>query len=189
MPRNDSYNQAVPYPVLGDAADIEAAMQALVNGIVPKPVPGMITYLVAEDRWEGRQADGTWLLLSDGPWTPITYANGHSALSGSPGWRKKAGGGIELRGIVKANDGKLNDSGDVLKFGAIPSAVAPGALRHFPIVTNRTTINGISRMSGRLSVYTNGDLMYYVENGGGQGTATAPGWFSLDGIQFSPSGD
>ncbi|MFB7114048.1 hypothetical protein [Streptomyces sp. NPDC056291] len=209
MPKSDSYSQGVQYPVLGDAPDIEVQLQTLVNGFVPrlvmrfadanaraaaltgttKPVPGMITYLVAEDRWEGRQADNTWLLLSDGPWTPLTYSNGHGARAGSPGWRKKAGGGIELRGLIQSNGGKLNDGSEVIKFGAIPAAVAPGAIRHYIVPTNRTTTSGLTRMTARVQIGTAGDLTYFAESGAGQGTVASPGWFALDGIQFSPAGD
>jgi len=154
-----------------------------------KPVPGMITYLIAEDRWEGRQANGTWLLLSDGPWSPLSYSNGHSAQGGSPGWRKKAGGGIELRGLVKRNTGKLNDSNEAMKFGAIPAAVAPATSRFFLVGTARITVGGVTRMTARVEVKSNGDLVYFAENEGGQGTVSSPAWFSLDGIQFSPAGD
>ncbi|MFE0326326.1 hypothetical protein ACFW08_05855 [Streptomyces sp. NPDC058960] len=209
MPKNDSWSQGVSYPVLGDAPDIEAAMSALVNGLVPltvmrfananaraatlsgptKPVPGMVTYLIAEDRWEGYQADGSWLLLSDGPWQPLTYATGFRAHSGSPGWRKKAGGGIELRGTLETTTGKLNDGGNALKFASIPSAVAPGASRFFITAMSQSIISGITRMSARIQVSTNGDLLYVVDAGGGQGSTTSPAWFALDGIQFSPAGD
>lgn len=209
MPKNDSYSQGVQSPVLGDAPDIEVALSTLVNGIVPrvvmrfadanaraaaltgatKPVAGMITYLIAEDRWEGRQGDGSWLLLSDGPWQPLTYANNHTANSGSPGWRKKAGGGIELRGTIKALSGKLNDGTDAVKFGAIPSAVAPAASRFFYVPTSRTTISGVTRMGARVQVDTDGNLLYFCDAGGGQGTVSSPAWFAIDGTQFSPAGD
>lgn len=210
MPRNDSYSQGVQYPVLGDAPDIEAAMQTLVNGFVPmlvmrfananaraaaltgptKPVPGMVTYLVAEDRWEGRQADGTWLLLSDGPWQPLTYKTGYTAHSGSPGWRKKAGGGIELRGRVrKTSGGPFEDNGDLIPFASVPGSVAPAAFRYFQVPSKRITVSGVTRFTARVEVTTDGDLQYTVENGGGVGTSGDPGWIALDGIMFSPAGD
>lgn len=210
MPKNDSYSQSVQTPVLGDAPDIEVALSTLVNGIVPKlvmrfadanaraaaltgatkPVAGMITYLIAEDRWEGRQGDGSWLLLSDGPWQPLTYKTGYGAHAGSPGWRKKAGGGIELRGRIKrTNNGNLDDSGAAIPFASIPSSVAPAAYRMFLIPSKRITVSGVTRASGRLEVTTDGTLQYMVDAGGGTGTSGDPAWFGIDGCMFSPAGD
>ncbi|MEV7425163.1 hypothetical protein [Streptomyces sp. NPDC091212] len=209
MPKNDSYSQSVPFPVLSDAPNIETAMSSLVNGLVPltvmrfanansrsatligayKPVPGMITYLLAEDRWEAYQASGGWLLLSDGPWTGFTYSSGYSAYMGSPGWRRKAGGGIELRGRWRKNSGSLIDTGDITQFASIPSAIAPASVRHFICASNRTTTSGVTRYTARIEVASNGALRYNVESGGGVGTTQDPAWVSLDGIQFSPAGD
>ncbi|MFJ9213005.1 hypothetical protein [Streptomyces sp. NPDC102264] len=209
MPKNDSYGQAVPFPVLADAPNIETAMSSLVNGLVPltvmrfananarsatlignlKPVPGMITYLIAEDRWEARQGDNTWLLLSDGPWTPFTFSSGYAAYGGSPGWRRKAGGGIELRGRWQKNSGSLIDTGDITKFGSIPSSVAPAAVRYFLCASNRVTASGVTRYTARIEIASNGDMSYNVESGGGVGTSGSPAWVSLDGVQFSPAGD
>lgn len=210
MPKNDSYSQGVQTPVLGDTPDIEIAMSTMVGGIVPrlvmrfadanaraaaltgptKPVPGMITYLIAEDRWEGRQADSSWLLLSDGPWQPLAFKTGFAAYGGSPGWRKKAGGGIELRGRVKrSNNGNLDDSGDMIDFANLPGSIAPGALRPFLVCSKRVTVSGVTRYTARVEVNTDGRLAYMVEAGGGTGTSGDPGWFGLDGIMFSPAGD
>ncbi|MFJ3248328.1 hypothetical protein [Streptomyces sp. NPDC086782] len=210
MPKSDSYSQGVQYPVLGDAPDIEVQLQTLVNGFVPrlvmrfadanaraaalsggtKPVPGMITYLIAEDRWEGRQADNTWLLLSDGPWQPLSFKTGYNAFKGSPGWRRKAGGGVELRGQIKrTNDGNLNDSSDLIAFASIPKSAAPAALRVFLTPTRRQTISGVTRHTARVEVTSDGALSYFVEAGGGVSVPGGPAWFGLDGIQFSPAGD
>lgn len=210
MPKGDKFGQNVQYPVLADVPNIETALTTLVNGVVPltvmrfdnanaraasltgtaKPVPGMVTYLIAEDRWEGRQADGTWLLLSDGPWQPLSYKSGFVANGGSPGWRKKAGGGIELRGrIQRSNNGDLDDSGALVPFATIPSSVAPAATRPFLVPTKRVTVSGITRHTARVEVGSDGALTYMVEAGAGQSTSGAPAWFGLDGIQFSPAGD
>jgi hypothetical protein len=149
----------------------------------------MVTYLVAEDRWEGRRADGSWLLLSDGAWQPLTYKTGYVAHAGSPGWRKKAGGGVELRGRIKRTDNNLDDSGILIDFASIPSAVAPASNRPFIVPTKRMTISGVTRHTARVEVTVDGTLVYFVEAGAGIGDSVAPAWFSLDGIQFSPAGD
>ncbi|MFE6493412.1 hypothetical protein [Streptomyces sp. NPDC057748] len=210
MPKNDSYGQNVPYPVLSDAPNIETAFQAAVNGLVAlsvlrfananeraatlvgsyAPRPGMITYLIAEDRWEARQVNGSWLLLSDGPWQPLTFKSGYAAHAGSPGWRRKAGGGIELRGrIRRSNNGNLDDSGELISFASIPAAVAPASNRPFVMPTKRITSGGITRHTARVEVTIDGTLTYYVEAGAGVSTSDAVAWFGLDGIQFSPAGD
>lgn len=210
MPKGDAYAQNVQYPLLSDVPNIETALSTLVNGVVPltvmrfananaraaalsgnvKPVPGMITYLTAEDRWEGRQADGTWLLLSDGPWQPLSYKTGYAANGGSPGWRKKAGGGIELRGrIQRSNSASLTDDGSLVPFASIPASVAPATSRYYITPSKRITADGVTRYTARVEVQSDGTLTYTVENGGGVSTSGSPGWFGLDGVMFSPAGD
>jgi len=210
VPGTDQYGQSVAYPLLSDAPDIETTMRTLVNGVVPHtvlhfadaneraasltgaaaPIPGMVTYLVAEDRWEGRRADGSWLLLSDGPWTPLSFTTGYTAYGGSPGWRRKAGGGIELRGRVKRTDhGNLINDGTIVVFATMLSSVAPASIRHFITATNRRTSGGVTYYTCRVEVSPTLEMRYTVEAGGGVGTVEEPPWFSLDGIQFSPAGD
>ncbi|MFF6928356.1 hypothetical protein [Streptomyces californicus] len=210
MPTTDGYGQGVPYPVMSDAPNIELAFQGAVNALTAlsvlrfananersaklvgpyKPVPGMVTYLIAEDRWEGYQADGKWMLMSDGPWTPLSFAAGYSAQGGSPGWRRKAGGGIELRGRVRrTNGGPLVNTGEIITFATIPAAATPGATRYFITSTNRTTTGSVTHYTCRVEVSFSGQMRYTVEAGGGEGTTQDPPWFSLDGVTFSPAGD
>lgn len=207
MPKDDKYGQNVQYPVLADVPNIETALATLVNGVVPltvmrfdnanaraaaltgasKPVPGMITYLVAEDRYEGRMADGSWLLLSDGGWVPLNYASGYTAFGGSPGWRRKAGGGIELRGrLQRTNGGNLVDDGTETTMATIPASVAPASNRIYLVATSRKTVSGVTRYTARVVVQPSGVISYTVEFGGGTGTSADPAWVCLDGIQFSP---
>ncbi|MEU0860617.1 hypothetical protein ABZ352_35420 [Streptomyces griseofuscus] len=210
MPKNDTYQQGIQYPVLSDAPDIEVAMQTLVGGIVPKlvmtffsanaraaalsganaPIAGMITYLQAEQRWEGYQSNGTWLLLSDGSWSSITYSSGYSAFGGAPGYRKKAGGGVELRGrIQKSNGSNLDNSGDPVQFGSIPASLAPAAIRMFVVPAKLITTSGVTRHTARLEVHPDGSLKYLLEAGGGISSSGYPAWIGMDGVMFSPDGD
>lgn len=86
MPGTDDYGQNVPYPKLSDQPNIEAAMLALVNGVVPltnmmfananaraaaiaNPVVGMTTYLVAENRTDV-YTGSTWVRFVTGPQPP-----------------------------------------------------------------------------------------------------------------------
>jgi hypothetical protein len=210
MSKGDDYSQGVQYPLLSDTPNIETAMKTLVNGVVPlvvmkfananaraaafgttvKLVPGMVTYLIAEDRWEGYQADGTWMLMSDGPWQSLSYVSGYAAMGGSPGWRLKAGGGIELRGRIRKTNGLgFTDDGTAVKFASIPSAYAPAAIRYFMGAATRSTSDGVTRYTVRLEVHTDGGLFYNAELGSAAGASDNPAWFALDGILFSPAGD
>ncbi|CAM5387655.1 hypothetical protein SMICM304S_02375 [Streptomyces microflavus] len=93
MPTTDGYGQKVPYPVMSDAPNIELAFQGAVNALTKQTVlrfananersatlmgafaavPGMLSYLIAEDRWD--QFDG------DGVWRPLTREHGSPSRS------------------------------------------------------------------------------------------------------------
>ncbi|CAO0836099.1 Phage tail protein OS=Streptomyces microflavus OX=1919 GN=Smic_81170 PE=4 SV=1 [Streptomyces microflavus] len=93
MPTTDGYGQKVPYPVMSDAPNIELAFQGAVNALTKQTVlrfananersamlmgafaavPGMLSYLIAEDRWD--QFDG------DGVWRPLTPEHGSPSRS------------------------------------------------------------------------------------------------------------
>ncbi|WP_069752956.1 hypothetical protein [Streptomyces sp. EN16] len=211
MPTADGYNQKIQYPVLSDAPNIELAFQTVVNGLVAQsvlkfananersatlvgsfsPVPGMITYLIAEDRWEAYRANGKWLLMSDGPWTPLTMANSHQPNSGSPGWRRKAGGGIELRGRIQPLPGNnLWDNGTLVNFANLPSIAAPASLRNFIVASNRINTSAtVSHYTCRVEIRATGTMWYDCEAGGGLTIGATQAWFTLDGIQFSAADD
>ncbi|MFD4699768.1 hypothetical protein [Streptomyces niveus] len=198
MPRNDKYKQNVPYPILSDAPNIETAMQALVNTIVPLGVmrfsdanaraatfdsetplvPGMVSYLIAEDRWDRLDGDLVWRPLTPGPWKPLTFASGYSAESGSPGYRI-VNGEVQLRGVFRRSNGSdlitLNDQ----LFCTLPAEARPTASRLFVTAANFTTNGGVSRFTGRIGVLTNGQMMYLMPAG------STSDFLSLDGIRFS----
>lgn len=91
MPGTDIYGQNVPYPKLSDKPNAEAALSALVGGVVSlsnmtfananaraaalsSPVAGMETYLVAEKRkdiWNGTSWQQVSSVATYGPYTPI----------------------------------------------------------------------------------------------------------------------
>ncbi|MGV9546851.1 hypothetical protein [Streptomyces ardesiacus] len=199
MPRNDAYSQGVPYPVLGDAPDIEVATQAIVNGILPrtvmrfananarsaalsgasKPVPGMITYLVAEDRWDRRDGDNVWRPLSPGPWKPFTFSSGYSASSGGPAYRI-VNNTVELRGTFQRTNGAAFITNDETRFGTIPTEARPtGGWRYFSVATNLHSVSGVTYHSARLAVGTDGSLNFATK------LNSKTTWISLDGVRYS----
>lgn len=200
MPKPDNYGQNVQYPVLSDAPNLETALQTLVNGVVPlttmrfananersanltgayKPVPGMITYLIAEDRWDRRDGDGVWRAFSPGVWKPLTYATGYTANSGSPAYRI-INNEVQLRGTFRrtaANSDLLTN--DETKFATLPTEARPiGAYRYFAAAGNFVNTSGVSYFSGRIGIAPAGDMIYIMP------INSKSEWLSLDGIRFS----
>lgn len=199
MPRNDLYRQEVPHPVLADVPNIETSMSALVNAVVPLTVmrftdanersatfssgvslvPGMISYLAAEDRWDRLDGDSVWRPMSPGPWKPITFASGYSASSGSPGYRI-VNGSVQLRGIFKkTSNADLNAGTPQTLFCTLPAEARPPAGRIFIAAANFTTNAGVSRFSGRIDITVDGSMLYLL------GVGSTSAFLSLDGISFS----
>lgn len=199
MPKADGYGQNIQYPVLSDAPNIETAFQTAVNGMVALGVlrfananersatlvgtysarPGMITYLIAEDRWDRYDGDKVWRPLTPGPWKPLTFASGYTANASSPGYRI-VNGEVQLRGQFKrTNDSDLVTATATL-FCTLPTEARPvGGSKVFVAAANFTTNAGVSRFSGRIDVGTNGQMNYLM----GSGSTSA--WLALDGIRFS----
>ncbi|PPS86419.1 hypothetical protein [Streptomyces sp. MH60] len=199
MPRNDSYAQGVQYPILGDAPDIEEAFKPVVDGIVPKtvmrfananarsaaltgatkPVPGMITYLIAEDRWDRRDGDNVWRPLSPGPWKPFTFVSSYSASSGGPAYRI-VNNTVELRGTFQKTSGGLFITNDETKFATLPTEARPtGGWRYFTVATNLHQVTATTYHSARLSVGTDGSMNFACQ------LNSKTQWISLDGVRFS----
>ncbi|GAA1064680.1 hypothetical protein [Streptomyces asiaticus] len=152
MPKNDLWGQGVQYPALSDVPDIETALGGIVNGIVGRtvmrfananaraaaltgssaPVPGMITYLLAEDRYDVRMANNTWQTLTPGPWQVLPFASGIGADGGSPGYRS-VNGDVQLRGRVnRTNGGRFtySNAADWL-LATLPTAVRPSSTEYW----------------------------------------------------------
>jgi hypothetical protein len=199
MPRNDAYSQGVQYPVLGDSPDIEVATQTIVNGIVPKtvmrfananaraaalsgeaaPVPGLITYLIAEDRFDRRDGDGVWRPLSPGPWKPLALSSGYSANSGSPGYRI-VNGDVHLRGTIGRSNASALATNTVTQFATLPTEARPvGGFRFFTVPTQWTTNGGATYIHGRVEVEPDGKVSYLLPIG------SRSEWVGLDSIRFS----
>ncbi|MYR43072.1 hypothetical protein [Streptomyces sp. SID5910] len=198
MPRNDAFSQGIQYPVLGDAPDIEVATQTIVNGIVPQtvmrfananaraaalsgesaPVPGMVTYLNAEDRYDRRDGDGIWRPLSPGPWKPFTFATGYSANSGGPAYRI-VNGEVHLRGTISKSNGSALTVNAETRLGTLPTEARPNAYRYFIQPTQWTTKNGVSYFHARVGVFPDGTINYLLP------LNSQSDWIGLDGIKFS----
>lgn len=201
MPKGDDYGQNVPYALLSDGKpNIETLTKSLVNGVVPltvmrfdnanarsaaltgatKPVPGMITYLAAEDRWDGRQADGTWTPLSPGPWKPLSLKSGIVANSGSPGYRV-FNGMVFLRGRLSRSNGKQFATGTDWALANLPSSVRPSTFSYWITPVEM----GAGIYYGRTELHSDsGDLILNTPPGA---TSTTDGltWTGLDGLCYS----
>jgi hypothetical protein len=199
MPKNDAYAQGVQYPVLGDVPDIEEALKGIVDGIVPRtvmrfananaraaalsgataPVPGMITYLVAEDRWDRRDGDNVWRPLSPGPWKPFTFSSGYSAESGGPAYRI-VNNTVELRGTIRRTNNGNFVTNDETRFGTLPTEARPtGGWRYFTVATNLHTVTATTYHSARLAVGTDGSMNFACQ------LNSKTTWISLDDVRFS----
>ncbi|KDQ65752.1 hypothetical protein [Streptomyces sp. NTK 937] len=189
MPSSDGYGQGVQYPVLSDAPNAETAFQTVVNGIVGRSVlrfananersaqltgpyeavPGMISYLIAEDRWDRYGADRVWRPMSPGPWKPFTFSTGYTAEAGSPGYRI-VNGSVELRGVFRRSNNANLVIGTQTTFATLPTEARPTASRAFTTPAS----SGTGRVA---ALQVGGSLTYTVDS--------AVGFLYLDGIRFS----
>jgi hypothetical protein len=194
MPGTDGLQQNVPYPLLSDAPNIEKAMFDMVNALVPltnlrfananeraavmpNPVAGTETFLVAEARKEVFDGE-SWVPMTPGPWIPLPFITGYNAHSGSPGYRV-FGDNVQLRGIFKRTTGaEMNNAVDGwIDFAQLPTAVRPATTKDVTIAVEWRSHN----QSARLSVGATGILRIgIVEN-----LTDFPRWASLDGVQFA----
>ncbi|AKZ59163.1 hypothetical protein SAM23877_6118 [Streptomyces ambofaciens ATCC 23877] len=198
MPRKDLYGQGIQSPVLGDAPDIEEATKGIVDGIVPKtimrfananarsaalsgataPVPGMVTYLIAEDRFDRRDGDNVWRPLSPGPWKPFSFASGYSAHTGAPAYRI-INGEVQLRGVVRRTNGADLVLNTETSLGTLPAEARPTAWRYFLAPTQFTNVSGVSYFSARIGVAPDGTINYIMP------LKSSSNWIGLDVVRFS----
>jgi hypothetical protein len=197
MPGSDDYGQDVPYPKLSDQPNIEAALSALVNALVPlsnmifananeraaslpAPVVGMETFLVAEGRKEYYNGSA-WVPLTPGQWQPLSFATGYVANSGSPSYRV-LNGEVQFRGTIKLSSGADLPNAVETLFATVPVGARPvGAPRIFAAAGNFVTSGGVSHFTARVGVDTDGLCKFIVPTG------STMEWLSLDGIRYSIS--
>ncbi|MFD5198806.1 hypothetical protein ACFWM7_01285 [Streptomyces sp. NPDC058375] len=197
MPTTDGWGQKVPYPVLSDAPNIELAFQGAVNALAAigvmkfananersatmtgafKPVPGMISYLIAEDRWDRYDGDKVWRPMSPGPWKPITFASGYTAGGGSPGYRI-INGESQLRGAFQRTNGADLVANVETTFLTLPSEARPTSTRSFVVSANFSTSGGVSRFSARITISSGGVCSFRLPEG------MTSSFVYLDGIRI-----
>lgn len=191
----DSYGQTITIPALTDPPDISiiaGGMDDIVSQTVLRfssasvrnatlvgalaPVPGQITYLEAEDRYEGRMDDGTWRTISSGPWVPITFASGYAAKTGSPAYRI-TGDVVELRGTMERSPVAPFVKGAAFTIATLPSAARPNASRYFVGATEFISFDVVARVE----VAASGAVSVIIPPSSG----TAASWLSLDSCRYS----
>ncbi|MFD0078242.1 hypothetical protein ACFVIY_38075 [Streptomyces sp. NPDC127166] len=196
MPTTDPYGQSISVAALTDAPDAETLVDGIVDAVAPRttmrfasaaaraatlvgaaaPVPGMITYLAAEDRFEGRMGDGTWRTISSGVWVPLSFASGYAPRTGAPSYRI-LGDSVELRGTFERTaTGTPFNKGVALTIATLPTTARPAAYKYFPIATEWA-----ADMYARAEVSTAGTVIITIP----PSTATGASWASLDSIRFS----
>ncbi|MYW28313.1 hypothetical protein [Streptomyces sp. SID2119] len=200
MPTSDGYGQGVQYPVLSDAPNIELAFQTAVHSLASRsvmrfananersavlkgqfaPVPGMVTYLIAEDRYYARMKDGSWQPLTPEPWKPLTLKSGFVAESGSPGYRVM-NGLVHLRGrIARTGNGRFT-TGTEWTIANLPAAVRPSTWSYW---VTPVEIGASIYFSQTKFEASTGDITVVVPPGQ---TSTTNGlhWTGLDGCSYS----
>ncbi|MFE7513821.1 hypothetical protein ACFU8I_21750 [Streptomyces sp. NPDC057540] len=190
----DGYGQGITLPALTDTPNITLPSEAM-NDITGQtvlrfssasvrgaalvgaaaPVPGMITYLAAEDRYDVRMADGTWQALTPGPWVPLTFASGYTARTGLPSYRI-VNGGVELRGTFQRTTGAPFSKGVTFNVLTLPAAARPTSYRYFIARTEWG-----ADMYGGVEVALDGTVNVGIPNT----TGTAASWMSLDCVRYS----
>lgn len=219
MPATDPYGQGFQYSVLSDAPNGQTIGQEIVTQMTDQtvmrfpsasaragiltgaqaPAHGMVTYLAAEDRFEGYLAGQGWAPLTPGPWEPITLASGRVAAWSVPQWRVN-GGLIELQGSVAKSDnstfywnGATNESTGLAndwQLGTLPSAARPATADRYAIVPTEMATNYYARVQIRAANASSGpgQIHLNVPHIAGQSstvdTSSGPHWVSLDGIKF-----
>lgn len=190
----DSYGQGITLPALTDSPNIALPAEAM-DDIVGQtvlhfasasaraaalvgdaaPVPGMVTYLAAEDRYDARMADGSWQALTPGPWVPLTFSSGYTARTGLPSYRI-VNGSVELRGTFQRSTGAAFSKAITFTPLILPAAARPTSYRYF---TARTEV--AADMYGSVEVAIDGTVNVIIPNS----TGTAASWMALDQIQYS----
>lgn len=195
MPNTDPYNQNIPFSLLGDAPNAQTLGQSIVDAATPQlvmrfdsasarasilsgaqaAVPGMVTYLVAEDRYEAYTNGQGWVQITPGPWIPLPLQTGYSAFAGAPAYRL-LNGSVELRGQISKTDGSLFTSNGSTGYQI---AVLPAGYRPLYTVEMVGAQELATNYYCRIEVDTDGTVIAFVATGG------SPHWVGLDNLRFS----
>ncbi|MFE5658383.1 hypothetical protein ACFQ9H_19600 [Streptomyces sp. NPDC056517] len=195
MANPDPYGQGIQIAALADAPDAETLAHGIVDAVAPRlnlrfasaaaraaqlvgaaaPVAGMLTYLLAEDRYDVRMADGTWQALSPGAWIPLTFASGYAARTGLPSYRI-VNGSVEMRGTFQRSAGGAFSKGVTFTVMTLPAAARPTSYRYF---LGRT--EWAADMQGGIEVAPDGTVNVGIPNTAG----TAASWMALDQVRYS----
>ncbi|MFD3571428.1 hypothetical protein [Streptomyces sp. NPDC058667] len=190
----DSYGQSITLPALTDPPNISLPSEAMDDILAQTvlrfssasartaaligdatPVPGMVTYLEAEDRYDARMADGTWQAITPGPWVALTFASGYTARTGLPSYRI-VNGAVELRGTLQRTTGAPFSDGVTFTPLTLPVAARPTSYRYF---TARTEV--AADMYAGVEVAIDGTVNVILPTTAG----TAASWMALDQIRYS----
>ncbi|MEK9523996.1 hypothetical protein MIU24_32185 [Streptomyces venezuelae] len=195
MPTSDPYGQSISIAALPDAPNAQSLAAGIVDAVAPRlvmrftsatsrtatltgasaPVPGMITYLATEDRYEARMGDGTWRTISSGAWIPITFASGYVAKGGSPAYRI-LGDAVELRGTFERSTAAPFTKATALTIATLPSGARPAASRYFITATEWA-----ADMYARMEINAAGSVIITIP----PSTPTGASWAALDNVSYS----
>lgn len=190
----DDFGQAIPYLDYTDIPDLNAWGSALVGAVAQQtvmrfasassrgatltgataPVPGMLCYLVSEDRFEAYTSGQGWIPVTPGPWATLPYGTGYQGFAGNPGYRL-INGTVQLRGQVSKTDGTVFTSNGTTGYAiaTLPSGFRPTYTVELPAAQELAT-NYVCRQQ----IGTDGVITAFIETGGN------PHWVGLDGLSF-----
>ena len=218
MPTPDVYGQGISLPVLADPPNAQT-IGASIGTVVPQtvmrfasaagraavltgaqaPTPGMVTYLIAEDRYEGYTVGQGWTPLTPGPWIPIPLASGRTTMYAAPEYRIY-GNNVELRGSVAKSDsstfywnGATNEATGLANdwlLGTLPSGARPTDSDKFTLGTTEMATNYYCRIQIRATNASSGqgeihaNIPHIAGQSGTPDPTSGPHWISLDNIAF-----
>lgn len=209
MPTTDAYGQGIPIASPTDPPDIPAAVQAVVNGLVPKsvmpynsasqrnatlisPTAGMTAFLRTEKLLT--LYDGSaWVVIAAGSstWSTISMASGYSHdgnTNGSAQYRIVNLFGelsVMLQGGINVpypgSPQTIGNAG-LLNSVPLPSAARPGSLRTVAAACSQVTSTS---NTVKLDAQPDGYLRIVGTTSSIAANRVTPPWVSLNGLFYS----